>query len=147
MYLCSKIYTECTMRDARLRKDALYILPFGMLLKRLKVIIWIVLLPPLSYWWKKSHGHLLCCWSDPVGLYLCKDSSEQWPMRSLISWSLKLGWCSTVAHVTFPVWSVLRPCIPAALHISGMIFASLFRPTGWLPNLGTPDPSSGRGWK
>ena len=59
MYLCSRIYIECTMRDARLRKDPLYILQFGMLLKRLKVIISIVLLPPLSYWWKKSHGHLV----------------------------------------------------------------------------------------
>ena len=59
VYLRSKIYIECTMQDASLRKDPLYILQFGMLFKRLKVIISIVLLPPLSYWWKKSHGHLV----------------------------------------------------------------------------------------
>ena len=43
---------------------------------------------------------------------------------SSISWSLKLSWCSTVGHVTFPEQPVLHPCIRAALHISGMIFAS-----------------------
>ena len=59
MYLCSTIYIECTMQDARLRKDALCILQFGMLFKRLKVIIWIVLFPPLVSRWIKEAAQTL----------------------------------------------------------------------------------------
>lgn len=55
---------------------------------------------------------------------------------SLISWSLKFWWQSVVAHVTLPERPVLRPGIPAALHIAGIICARVF--------LGIPDPSSGR---
>lgn len=88
----------------------------------------------ISLWEVKISDTATCC-SSLVRSYFLRASKERCPVRSLMTFSETPDWNSCVVPLALRLWlEIFSFLIPAFLHISRSIVASLFFPRGHASN-------------